>query len=90
MSVILHVHVEIKSLIWTVDQIEQEPGLGEEAEKLQISRKEKSLGLLCHKFLARYPDYPNTAVNNDICLDDVAGELSRSQFLLKVVLTKYS
>ncbi|XP_042563969.1 transcription factor E2F8 isoform X2 [Clupea harengus] len=57
-------------------QIEQEPGLGEEAEKLQISRKEKSLGLLCHKFLARYPDYPNTAVNNDICLDDVAGELN--------------
>uniref|UniRef100_A0AAY4EVE2 Transcription factor E2F8 n=1 Tax=Denticeps clupeoides TaxID=299321 RepID=A0AAY4EVE2_9TELE len=39
-------------------------------------RKEKSLGLLCHKFLARYPDYPNPAVNNDICLDDVAGELN--------------
>uniref|UniRef100_A0AAY4EWM0 Transcription factor E2F8 n=1 Tax=Denticeps clupeoides TaxID=299321 RepID=A0AAY4EWM0_9TELE len=49
-------------------------GLGEESEK--ISRKEKSLGLLCHKFLARYPDYPNPAVNNDICLDDVAGELN--------------
>ncbi|XP_041917365.1 transcription factor E2F8 isoform X2 [Alosa sapidissima] len=58
------------------DQTEQEPGIGEEAEKLQISRKEKSLGLLCHKFLARYPDYPNPAVNNDICLDDVAGELN--------------
>ncbi|KAL1006997.1 hypothetical protein UPYG_G00080400 [Umbra pygmaea] len=49
--------------------------LGEEVEK-QISRKEKSLGLLCHKFLARYPDYPNPALNNDICLDDVATELS--------------
>lgn len=48
---------------------------GEESEKL-ISRKEKSLGLLCHKFLARYPDYPNPAVNNDICLDDVATELN--------------
>ncbi|KAK5874374.1 hypothetical protein PBY51_019321 [Eleginops maclovinus] len=41
-----------------------------------ISRKEKSLGLLCHKFLARYPDHPNPALNNDICLDDVATELS--------------
>uniref|UniRef100_A0A8P4K5I4 Transcription factor E2F8 n=1 Tax=Dicentrarchus labrax TaxID=13489 RepID=A0A8P4K5I4_DICLA len=41
-----------------------------------ISRKEKSLGLLCHKFLARYPDCPNPALNNDICLDDVATELN--------------
>ncbi|XP_029316101.1 transcription factor E2F8 isoform X2 [Cottoperca gobio] len=41
-----------------------------------ISRKEKSLGLLCHKFLARYPDHPNPSLNNDICLDDVATELS--------------
>ncbi|XP_034471358.1 transcription factor E2F8-like [Hippoglossus hippoglossus] len=48
---------------------------GEESERM-ISRKEKSLGLLCHKFLARYPDYPNPALNNDICLDDVATELS--------------
>lgn len=48
---------------------------GEESEKM-ISRKEKSLGLLCHKFLARYPDYPDPALNNDICLDDVATELS--------------
>uniref|UniRef100_A0A3B4X4T1 Transcription factor E2F8 n=1 Tax=Seriola lalandi dorsalis TaxID=1841481 RepID=A0A3B4X4T1_SERLL len=47
---------------------------GEESEKM-ISRKEKSLGLLCHKFLARYPDYPNPTLNNDICLDDVATEL---------------
>ncbi|CAJ1049595.1 transcription factor E2F8 [Xyrichtys novacula] len=48
---------------------------GEESEKM-ISRKEKSLGLLCHKFLARYPDFPNPALNNDICLDDVATELN--------------
>ncbi|XP_074521785.1 transcription factor E2F8 [Halichoeres trimaculatus] len=53
----------------------QETENGEESEKL-ISRKEKSLGLLCHKFLARYPDYPNPALNNDICLDDVATELN--------------
>ena len=32
------------------------------------------MGLLCHKFLARYPKYPNPAVNNDICLDEVAEE----------------
>eukprot|EP00066_Takifugu_rubripes_P018905 XP_011608171.1 PREDICTED: transcription factor E2F8 isoform X2 [Takifugu rubripes] len=48
---------------------------GEESERW-ISRKEKSLGLLCRKFLARYPDHPNPATNNDICLDDVATELS--------------
>uniref|UniRef100_A0A3P9CB17 Transcription factor E2F8 n=1 Tax=Maylandia zebra TaxID=106582 RepID=A0A3P9CB17_9CICH len=52
-----------------------QPENGEESEKM-ISRKEKSLGLLCHKFLARYPDYPNPALNNDICLDDVATELN--------------
>ncbi|KAK3562079.1 hypothetical protein QTP86_027168 [Hemibagrus guttatus] len=54
----------------------QDTEQGEESERLQLSRKEKSLGLLCHKFLARYPDCPNPAVNNDICLDDVAVELN--------------
>uniref|UniRef100_A0A8C5WAT4 Transcription factor E2F8 n=1 Tax=Leptobrachium leishanense TaxID=445787 RepID=A0A8C5WAT4_9ANUR len=48
---------------------------GDELERSQPSRKEKSLGLLCHKFLERYPEYPNPAVNNSICLDEVAGEL---------------
>lgn len=48
----------------------------EESEKM-ISRKDKSLGLLCHKFLARYPDYPDSALT-DICLDDVAAQLSMS------------
>ncbi|XP_069561529.1 transcription factor E2F8 [Brachyistius frenatus] len=52
----------------------QETENGDESEKI-ISRKEKSLGLLCHKFLARYPDYPNPALK-DICLDDVATELN--------------
>ncbi|CAL8351621.1 unnamed protein product [Merluccius merluccius] len=50
----------------------QDAKLGEEADKL--SRKEKSLGLLCHRFLARYPDYPDPA--HDISLDDVATQLS--------------
>ncbi|XP_003412019.1 transcription factor E2F8 isoform X1 [Loxodonta africana] len=54
----------------------QEHFSGDEYEKSQPSRKEKSLGLLCHKFLARYPNYPNPAVNNDICLDEVAEELN--------------
>ncbi|KAM4602365.1 transcription factor E2F8 [Polymixia lowei] len=53
----------------------QDTEFGEETEKL-VTRKEKSLGLLCHKFLARYPDYPNPDLNNDICLDDVATELN--------------
>ncbi|XP_033265198.2 transcription factor E2F8 isoform X3 [Orcinus orca] len=55
---------------------EKEHLSGDEYEKSQPSRKEKSLGLLCHKFLARYPNYPNPAVNNNICLDEVAEELN--------------
>ncbi|KGL94321.1 Transcription factor E2F8, partial [Charadrius vociferus] len=54
----------------------QEHLSGDEYEKSQPSRKEKSLGLLCHKFLARYPDYPSTEENNYICLDEVAEELN--------------
>ncbi|NXX56952.1 E2F8 factor, partial [Scopus umbretta] len=54
----------------------QEHLSGDEYEKSQPSRKEKSLGLLCHKFLARYPDYPSTEETNYICLDEVAEELN--------------
>ncbi|NWR29281.1 E2F8 factor, partial [Tachuris rubrigastra] len=53
----------------------QEHLLGDKYEKSQPSRKEKSLGLLCHKFLARYPDYPSAAQKSYICLDEVTEEL---------------
>ncbi|NXB76974.1 E2F8 factor, partial [Donacobius atricapilla] len=53
----------------------QERLLGDEYEKSQPSRKEKSLGLLCHKFLARYPDYPSPSQKSYICLDEVTEEL---------------
>ncbi|NXO93198.1 E2F8 factor, partial [Certhia brachydactyla] len=53
----------------------QEHLLGDEYEKSQPSRKEKSLGLLCHKFLARYPDFPSPSQKSYICLDEVTEEL---------------
>lgn len=40
------------------------------------SRKEKSLGLLCQKFLAKYPNYPDQNTGIDISLDEVARDLA--------------
>uniref|UniRef100_A0A8C8SGY4 Transcription factor E2F7 n=1 Tax=Pelusios castaneus TaxID=367368 RepID=A0A8C8SGY4_9SAUR len=47
----------------------------DEFEKQRPSRKQKSLGLLCQKFLARYPSYPLSAEKSTISLDEVASSL---------------
>ncbi|KAH9505648.1 Transcription factor e2f8 [Bulinus truncatus] len=39
------------------------------------SRKDKSLGKLCDKFLQKYPEHPGS-LRIDICLDEVAKELA--------------
>ncbi|KAM9816723.1 transcription factor E2F8 [Neosynchiropus ocellatus] len=46
----------------------------EEESKKIVSRKEKSLGLLCHKFLARFTDCKS--ISRNISLDDVSAELN--------------
>ncbi|XP_029351288.1 transcription factor E2F7 isoform X1 [Echeneis naucrates] len=46
----------------------------DETEK-KPSRKQKSLGLLCQKFLALYPDYPPLHIPISISLDEVATNL---------------
>ncbi|XP_048463431.1 transcription factor E2F7-like [Rhincodon typus] len=46
-----------------------------EFEQQRPSRKQKSLGLLCQKFLARYPNYPISTEKTEISLDEVATEL---------------
>lgn len=50
-------------------------GAVDEFEKQRPSRKQKSLGLLCQKFLARYPSYPLSAEKSTISLDEVASSL---------------
>ncbi|XP_056372363.1 transcription factor E2F7 isoform X2 [Oenanthe melanoleuca] len=47
----------------------------DEFEKQRPSRKQKSLGLLCQKFLARYPNYPLSTEKTTISLDEVASIL---------------
>nr|XP_060633404.1 transcription factor E2F7 [Anolis sagrei ordinatus] len=50
-------------------------GMTDDYEKQRPSRKQKSLGLLCQKFLARYPSYPLSAEKTTISLDEVASSL---------------
>lgn len=40
------------------------------------SRKDKSLGLLCQRFLQKYPEYPSKEQQVEICLDEVAKDLN--------------
>ncbi|XP_036025376.1 transcription factor E2F7 [Onychomys torridus] len=47
-------------------------GSVDDYEKQRPSRKQKSLGLLCQKFLARYPSYPLSTEKTTISLDEVA------------------
>ncbi|XP_076776304.1 transcription factor E2F7 isoform X2 [Arvicanthis niloticus] len=50
-------------------------GVVDDYEKQRPSRKQKSLGLLCQKFLARYPSYPLSTEKTTISLDEVAVSL---------------
>ncbi|XP_075810628.1 transcription factor E2F7 isoform X1 [Microtus pennsylvanicus] len=50
-------------------------GVVDDYDKQRPSRKQKSLGLLCQKFLARYPSYPLSTEKTTISLDEVAVSL---------------
>lgn len=50
--------------------------VGSGENKITVSRKDKSLGLLCQKFLSKYPEYPKVNEFIEIGLDDVARDLS--------------
>lgn len=56
-------------------QLDVGDGAVDDFEKQRPSRKQKSLGLLCQKFLARYPSYPLSTEKTTISLDEVAVSL---------------
>ncbi|XP_071791308.1 transcription factor E2F8-like isoform X2 [Asterias amurensis] len=51
-----------------------EDGIEEDGDK-PINRKSKSLGLLCQRFLSRYPDYPDDGIAMAISLDAISKDL---------------
>ncbi|XP_030816758.1 transcription factor E2F7 isoform X2 [Camarhynchus parvulus] len=57
----------------------------DEFEKQRPSRKQKSLGLLCQKFLARYPNYPLSTEKTTISLDEVASILVERRRIYDIV-----
>nr|XP_025140206.1 transcription factor E2F7 isoform X3 [Bubalus bubalis] len=65
----------------------------DEFEKQRPSRKQKSLGLLCQKFLDRYPSYPLSTEKTTISLDEVAVSLasanSRKDKSLRIMSQKF-
>ncbi|XP_071500696.1 uncharacterized protein [Diadema antillarum] len=53
---------------------QEESGV-DDSEKAN-NRKSKSLGLLCQKFLTKYPDYPEDGKAMDISLDQISKDLN--------------
>lgn len=88
---------EMKKVLFTLtendaDKVKSAEAAAEDAEveeeedgaEKKPSRKQKSLGLLCQKFLALYPDYPPPHSPIWISLDEVAtslGKIYRSPLL---------
>lgn len=66
-------------VIFLSGQLEAVEEEAEEDGERKPSRKQKSLGLLCHKFLALYPDYPPANDSIRISLDEVATGLGKSR-----------
>ncbi len=67
----------VNSCIWLYLSLLQYEALDDSERR--PSRKQKSLGLLCQKFLALYPDYPETSESIHISLDEVATHLGKRQ-----------
>ncbi|XP_018620855.2 transcription factor E2F7 [Scleropages formosus] len=69
--------IENESDDLAVDEHDEFDGADEGTDEFEKkpSRKQKSLGLLCKKFLALYPNYPASSKTISISLDEVATNL---------------